>query len=774
MPLLPVIDVVKSSFGIEEADGEATIIERVERGVERIDRGLRPIVPYLRYLLAVDPGDRAVDQGEANARRFKVFEALKQLTLASAARRPLVIVIEDLHWIDAPSEEYLNYLSDALPTARVLLLCTYRPGYRNPFAERSYATRIALQPLSAEESTSMAARMLETSSLPAEVRAVITRKAEGNPFFVEEVTKSLVEIEALRRTPQGLVLGRNASEIVIPGTIQEVIMARIDRLGEEPKRAIQVASVIGREFAARLLQRVADLGERLHVLVGELRSLELIYEKTGVPELAYMFKHALTHDVAYESLLVQRRKELHRVIGLAIEELYADRLGEYCEMLAHHYFEGDDRPKAFEYLLRAGDKAAATFANAEVLYFLDRALEAARHFDARPADLARVHEGRANALFARSEFGGAIAACDRALALAATERDVARIEALKAGSLVWAHEFDAARASAERVIGLGERLDDPETIGGGYYTRGLVSGVRGDLAASEHDMEHASAFAERCGSVSLRARTGTFYALIRNWRGEYVSAIDMYGPIIAALKHENQLFELTMLYSHFTITLGGAGRYGEALATIADAIHLGEMIGDRVWRARLWNTRGWILAELGDFEAAEEANHRCLEIARATGSSNIVSELIGNAEANLADAALAQGDPAGAEPHLAAVAAILADRRNEWMAWRFGMHHESAASDLALGRGDLGRARRHVESCLAAAERTRSRRYLVRGQRQLAAIELGEGRSADAERRLVSVVRDARTLGNPPQLWSSLLLRARALQELGRSDQAMA
>jgi predicted ATPase len=163
---------------------------------------------------------------------------------------------------------------------------------------------------------------------PAEFARASLPQGGGNPFFIEEVTKSLLETGALLLTADGLVLGGPVAEIAIPDTIQDVIMARIDRLGEAPKRAIQIASVIGREFAVRLLQRASDLGVNVDRLVGELRALELIYEKSGVPELAYMFKHALTHDVAYGSLLGQRRRELHRLIGFATEELYAGRLRE--------------------------------------------------------------------------------------------------------------------------------------------------------------------------------------------------------------------------------------------------------------------------------------------------------------------------------------------------------------------------------------------------------------------------------------------------------------
>jgi len=774
MPLLPILDVVKASFGIEEADGEATIVGKVQQGVDVLAPELRALVPYVLHLLAADPGDPSVAAMEADARRFATFDALKRLTLAGAARRPLVVLIEDLHWIDQPSEEYLAYIADAVATSRVLLLATYRPGYRTSLAEKSYSTRLALQPLSPDDTAAMAAAMLETSRFPSEIRELIANKAEGNPFFIEEVTKSLLEIDALRRTPDGLVLNRELSKIVIPDRIQDVIMARIDRLPEGPKRAIQIASVIGREFAARLLERVGQLGQRLDKLVGELRALELIYEKAGVPELAYMFKHALTHDVAYQSLLVQRRRELHRTIGNAIEELYADRLPEYVETLAHHFHQAEDWAKAFPYLVRAGEKAVASYANAEAVYFYDRALVAAGHVEVQPSELVRIHEARGRAHFVLSNFSESVTAFAQALELASDDRDRARIQAAQAESQIWAHEFDAAMDTAHSAIALGERTGQIEIVGQATNTISITQAVRGDLASAKANADRAAEIARQTGNVQVGGQSVTLQSLFKNWRGEYASAIAELKPILAQFRDANLLVAAAQVASHYTITLGGAGEYAAFLEESKRAIALCETIGDRVWRARQWNTRGWVLGELGALDEAEEANRRSLEFAHELGAFKMVTELVANAEANLADLAIARGDAAAAEPHLAAVGAILADRRNEWMAWRYGMHYRTSAAELAIARGDLGRAHEHLDSCLATAERTSSRRYSVRARRLLGSLRLVEGNVAGAEALLAEVVEEAGRLGNPTQRWQSLLAYGRVLHVLGRPEDAAA
>ena len=222
----------------------------------------------------------------------------------------------------------------------------------------------------------MAGAVLASADLPAELHALIRRKAEGNPFFVEEVIKSLGETGAIRREGERWVLGRPLDQIAVPDTIQDVLMSRIDRLEDEPRQALQLAAVIGREFTQRLLDRITEIRAGTTMVLRELQAIELIYEKALFPELAYMFKHALTQDVAYGSLLTPRRRELHRRIGEAIEELYADRLAEHYVVLAHHFARGEDWHRAAEYFERAADHAAAAFAIHEALTLCDQAIDA--------------------------------------------------------------------------------------------------------------------------------------------------------------------------------------------------------------------------------------------------------------------------------------------------------------------------------------------------------------------------------------------------------------
>jgi class 3 adenylate cyclase/tetratricopeptide (TPR) repeat protein len=384
IPFFPVIEMLKRNFRLQDSNSETEIITSVDRGLAFLGGTAAAVAPYLKYLLSVNPGDPAVATMEPTQRRARIFDALSQITLRGSQRRPIIMLIEDLHWIDPASEEFLKFLADSLAGAAVLLILTYRPGYDQPFGDRTYYSRIALQPLSAEESARMARDLLHATDLPDEIRSIVSRKAEGNPFFLEEILRSLVEIGAIRHDDGRYVLARSAGEVHVPDTIHDVIMARIDRLADEQKRTIQVASVIGREFTLRLLKRVSDIREQVERCLAELKGLEFVYEKILFPDPEYTFKHALTHDVAYASILHSRRKELHALIGRAMEEVYADRLEEHLEELAHHFGLGEVWDKASRYLRQAGAKAVALCADREAVGLYERALAALDHLPDGP------------------------------------------------------------------------------------------------------------------------------------------------------------------------------------------------------------------------------------------------------------------------------------------------------------------------------------------------------------------------------------------------------
>ncbi|HTI56379.1 MAG TPA: adenylate/guanylate cyclase domain-containing protein, partial [Verrucomicrobiae bacterium] len=498
MTFHPLADLLRRQLGIEEGDDEAAVAAKVERGLAEIGSDLASAAPYLRALLSIDPGDSDVRAMSPAQRRAETFEALRSLLVRSAERQPQVLVIEDLHWIDSASEQFLTTLIESVPALRVLLVFTYRPGYVNPFGERSYFTRIVPAALSTEESARIAESMLGVDVLPVDLRSVVAAKAEGNPFYIEELVRSLEESGVLQRVEGRLALSRPLSHVEIPGTVQDVIAARIDRLAEAPKLTLQLASVIGREFSRRLVDRVSQIGEGTDGALRELSALELIHERHRLPELAYAFKHALTQDVAYASLLVQRRRELHRLVGTAIEEIYDDRLPELYEVLAHHFSHTDDAARALAYLVRAAEKATRAFGLRQAIDLYGEALAAAARLGDRApvTTLMAIHAARADLFFGIGDFERSREAAETVVDLARRVRDrPAEANALIqcASALQWAEDFPAALERAQEAIELAETAGAQRPLAGGLYVRGYVHAVSGRLDAAKDDVERALA-----------------------------------------------------------------------------------------------------------------------------------------------------------------------------------------------------------------------------------------------------------------------------------------
>jgi tetratricopeptide (TPR) repeat protein len=375
-PYFAVINLLKRTFGVGDRDGEAAIVEKIQRGLAAACPDAPEIAPYLRYLLAVDPGDPTLAGMDPAQRQQGIVAAVQRCAAEASRRRPLVLVIEDLHWIDGASEDYLKRFVESLPGMAVLLILTWRPVYPQPFGDRTYYWRIGLQSLDDEDAFRIVSAALATEELPRELAAVVARKAEGNPFFLEELGRTLAETGAVRVEAGRVLVAQPAAALAVPDTVQDVIAARLDRLEEAQKRTVQTASVIGREFALALLRRVSDVQDQLDRSLAELRHVELIYEKAGFGSAEYVFRHALTQDVAYASLLVAERRRLHGLIGAAIEDVYAGRLEERAEELVYHFTRGEVWDKVARYARDAAERAAGLFVDARAVEFYELALEA--------------------------------------------------------------------------------------------------------------------------------------------------------------------------------------------------------------------------------------------------------------------------------------------------------------------------------------------------------------------------------------------------------------
>lgn len=375
MAYLPMLDILKAHFDIKDGDQELVIKGKMEDKILQLDDRLSNHFPSFRELLSIKVEDEKYLQLDPGEKKVRTFEAIRDLLIRGSENRPLVLAVEDLHWIDRTTEEFLDYLIGWLANAPILLILLYRPEYTHQWGSKSYYSKIGVDQLSIRNSAELVQAILEGGDVEPQLRELILGRAGGNPLFVEELTSSLLENGFIERKNHQYLLTRKASEIEVPDTIQGIIAARLDRVEESLKRVMQVASVIGREFAFRILQSTMGMHEELKSTLLNLQGLEFISEKRLFPELEYIFKHALTQEVAYNSLLQKRRKEIHEKIGEAIEFLYPERLEEYYELLAYHYGRTENKDKALKYLELANQKAAMACAMEEAKVYFEEAMK---------------------------------------------------------------------------------------------------------------------------------------------------------------------------------------------------------------------------------------------------------------------------------------------------------------------------------------------------------------------------------------------------------------
>src|SRR5712664_4133068 len=370
---LPVIDLLKGYFKIQDRDDLREIPEKVTGKLLTLDRSLEPTLPALLALLDVPVDDASWRTLDSAQRRQLTLDAVKRLLLREAREQPLLVIFEDLHWIDGETQALLDGLVDSLGSARLLLLVNYRPEYQHPWGSKTSYSQLRLDALPPESAVELLEALLGEDPGLAPLKQLLVKR--GNPFFLEETVRALVETKTLAGERGRYRLTQPVQAIQVPPTVQVMLAARIDRLAPEDKRLLQVASVVGKDVPFALLQAIAELpDEALRRGLDHLQAAEFLHETGLYPDLEHSFKHALTHDVTYSGLLQARRRELHARIVDAIETLHRDRLGGEIEQLAHHALRGELREKAVHYLRQAGLKAATRSALPDARAWFEQAL----------------------------------------------------------------------------------------------------------------------------------------------------------------------------------------------------------------------------------------------------------------------------------------------------------------------------------------------------------------------------------------------------------------
>ncbi|MEX2222418.1 MAG: adenylate/guanylate cyclase domain-containing protein [Candidatus Rokuibacteriota bacterium] len=374
-PFLPVANLLRIYFRIEDRDQPRTIRAKITGTMLTLERTLEEWVPAVLWLLdafAADDPFLALDPAQ---RRHRAIDGVKRLLLRESRVQPLLLVFEDLHWIDAETQAFLESLVESAPTAPILIAMNYRPEYHHGWGSKTYYRQLRVDPLPAETAEELLEGLLGADASVRPLKPMLIQRTDGNPLFLEETVRALVETHVLVGNAGAYRLGKPVEAVSMPTTVQAIIAARIDRLPPELKRLLQAAAVIGKDVPVALLEAIAELpGREMPAALSRLQSTEFLYEARLFPDLEYTFKHALTHEVAYGGIVQERRRVLHAALVDAIERLYAGRLVEQVEVLAHHAVRGGVAAKALRYLREAGEKSVGRSAMREAVTFFESAL----------------------------------------------------------------------------------------------------------------------------------------------------------------------------------------------------------------------------------------------------------------------------------------------------------------------------------------------------------------------------------------------------------------
>jgi class 3 adenylate cyclase/tetratricopeptide (TPR) repeat protein len=664
---LPVIALLKSYFKIQDRDDQREMREKVTGKLLALDRTLEPTLPALLSLLDVPVEEPGWQTAAPEQRRRQTLDGVKRLLLREAREQPLVVIFEDLHWIDGETQALLDGLVESLGSARLLLLVNYRPEYQHVWAGKTYSSQLRLDALPPASAADLLDALLGEDPSLASLKQLLIKR--GNPFFVEESVRTLVETKALAGEPGQYRLNQPLGAIQIPATVQAMLAARIDRLPPEEKRLLQVASVVGKDVPFVLLREIAEEPEeQLRSLLEHLRAAEFLQETALFPDLEYSFKHALTHEVTYGTLIHERRRHLHARAAEALEQVAAGRVSEHVERLAHHAHRGELWERAVVYLRQAGAKAFARSASREAAAAFDQALAALAHLPESRATVEQSIDLRfelRQALWTLGEHQRVVGCLREAEALATALDDQRRLGWASAYLSqyygLWLGEPERAAEAGHRALSIGGASSDfglqvvahyflgQLAHGSGDYQRAKehlrwnVDALTGDLvrerfglsglpavmsrrflassAAELGEFTDAAAYADE--NVRIAESAGQPYSLIEALiglaephlaKGDADRALPPLERALTVSETSNQAFHFPQIAQRLGSAYARLGRIDEAVPLLERGIAGLSLLSKNTTSFHVALGEAYLLA--GRFDAADEEARRALTIAQ--------------------------------------------------------------------------------------------------------------------------------------------------------------
>jgi transcriptional regulator with AAA-type ATPase domain/tetratricopeptide (TPR) repeat protein len=713
IPYLPIQELLRRAFRLNDADPPSVVAAKLSGDLDRLGLSSEGAVPSLLDLLGIATSDEVPALG-AETLQARIRDIIRRLSATASRRRPLIVVVEDLHWIDAASETLGLSLLNGIDTLPILVLLTYRAGYRQPWMDRSYVTQIALPPLSREDSASIVRAVLDEDVAPALTDLVVDR-AEGNPFFLEELARVVAE-------------QRGGDAETVPETIQEVLLARINRLADGPRRTLETAAVIGRSVSYRLLRESWEGPEPIDDLLPELVRQEFLYETTSATgEMEYVFRHALTQDSAYQNLVEHTRSRLHARAGHALEQLYAGRLEEVVELLAHHYGRSSLDERAVDFGILAAEKAARRWAN----------IEARTGFTVVLGRLDRMPRSRENllrrldAVLKQSEIRFALGEHRAQLQGLAAVRDVVEQvadPARRAAWLCWSgflHSLVGDRPeiaiaygqeAATLVADVGHEELRPFADCCLAHAYALAGNLREGMSAGERAL---SRFEAR-GNVWWACRTMWILSHVANALGEWSRSI---AYCTRALQYGEAADDLRLKVAAWSRMAASQVQRGDARAALAScdaATKLGPTPFDV---AMIGAVRGYALVKGGESEAGLRALHDAVQW--FAGSHLLYNRSV--CSGWLADSLVRSGQRASGR---AIAAAVLATSESVGYRYLEGVAHRVAGESLVPE--DPAAAETHLHRARGIFQAIEAVNDFAKTLMALAAVQAARGESSQA------------------------------------------
>jgi class 3 adenylate cyclase/tetratricopeptide (TPR) repeat protein len=593
IPYLPILDLVRGQCGIEEIDPPETVAAKVRATLTRLGIDAAERAPFLLRLLGVKDDRGDLDDLTVETVRSRTVDALRRMLLEGSRRRPLLVVVEDLHWIDDASEEYLGTLVAGLGAASILMVATHRPDWQPRWTTPACAEAIVLPPLGEADSLTLVQAVVARARLSESLTRMILDRASGNPLFLEELARAVAEQGDLAATPS------------VPDTLRALLSARMDRLPAAPKRLLQTAAVLGREFPRRLLEHVWDGPGSVAAHLAELARLDFLHELSAGDDPAYAFNHALTQEVAYESLLASQRDALHETAARSLESACEGRMEREWERLAYHWTRTPRADKAVEALRRVAARATAAYANAEAIAALR---EAETHAASLPADRERV---TLELVLERSQAQFLLGQAQESL--------------------------EDLRGRADLV----ERVDDPSLTAQYHFRLASALGILGDSPGAIDHAERALAEARRAGDGGTEGKAEYILARESFWSGDLRRSVDHGRRAVVLLERAGERWWLATAHWARALSYHLLGRFDEALDSATWARTIADKLRDPRLASQAACLTGWIHATRGDWATGIEAGRRALELAPDNMSRAIAEGFLGTSYVEKGDTAAA-------------------------------------------------------------------------------------------------------------------------------------